>query len=78
MSSQLEQAKFGDLLTSVKADAFRSELAHHIDPAKKVCWQTERRVLDGESVPATQKTVSIFETHTDIIIKKSRETLYGL
>ena len=35
------------------------------------------RVLRGESVPATEKVVSIFEPHTDIIIKDRRETFYG-
>jgi IS5 family transposase len=39
--------------------------------------QTERRVLHGESVPANEKIVSIFEPHTDIIVKDRRETLYG-
>lgn len=39
--------------------------------------QTERRVLRGENVPAEEKVVSIFETHTDIIIKDKRETRYG-
>jgi len=39
--------------------------------------QTERRVLMGEQVPAEEKVVSLFETHTDIIIKDRRETLYG-
>lgn len=77
VSSQLEQAKFGDLQEAVKADAIRCELENCVNLAQKVCWQTERRVLDGESVPATEKIVSIFETHTDIIVKKSRETLYG-
>jgi IS5 family transposase len=39
--------------------------------------QTERRVLGGESVPSEEKVVSIFETHTDIIVKDRRDTLYG-
>jgi IS5 family transposase len=39
--------------------------------------QTKRRVLQGESVPASEKVVSIFEPHTDIIVKDQRETLYG-
>ena len=77
VSLQLAQTEFGDLMVAVQADAIRSELAHYIDLAKKVCWQTERRVLDGESVPASEKIVSIFEPHTHIIIKKNRETLYG-
>lgn len=39
--------------------------------------QTERRVLRGESVPAGEKVVSLFEAHTDVIVKDGRETLYG-
>jgi transposase, IS5 family len=39
--------------------------------------QTQRRVLEGQSVPADEKIVSIFEEHTDIIRKGRRETLYG-
>jgi IS5 family transposase len=34
-------------------------------------------VFGGETVPAPQKIVSIFEPHTDIIRKDRRETLYG-
>jgi IS5 family transposase len=34
-------------------------------------------VLHGESVPASEKLVSIFEPHTDIIIKDRRDILYG-
>lgn len=45
--------------------------------AKRVVDQTERRVLRGESVPATEKIVSIFEPHTDIIVKDRRDTFYG-
>ncbi len=44
---------------------------------EKVLDQTRRRVLLGESVPATEKLVSIFEDHTDIVRKRSQETLYG-
>jgi IS5 family transposase len=45
--------------------------------AERVVDQTERRVLRGESVPATEKLVSIFEPHTDIIVKDRRDTFYG-
>lgn len=44
---------------------------------RKVISQTERRVLKGEQVPASEKVVSFFEDHTDIIVKKRRETEYG-
>ena len=39
--------------------------------------QTQRRVILGQKVPATEKIVSIFEEHTDIIQKGSRESLFG-
>lgn len=43
----------------------------------KVISQTERRVLQGEKVPSEEKVFSIFETHTDIIIKGARDIQYG-
>ncbi len=44
---------------------------------EKVIDQTERRVLNGEKVPAQEKIFSIFEPHTDIIIKGARDIQYG-
>jgi IS5 family transposase len=44
---------------------------------RRVIDQTKRRVLRGESVPAGEKVVSIFEPHTDVIVKKARETEFG-
>jgi transposase, IS5 family len=45
----------------------------------RVVGQTERRVLDDESVPAAEKLVSLFEEHTSIIRrgKAGKETEYG-
>ena len=43
----------------------------------KVIDQTTRRVIHGESVPSCEKIVSIFEPHTDIIVKDRRDTFYG-
>jgi IS5 family transposase len=43
----------------------------------KVIDQTERRVFKGEKVPASEKIVSFFEDHTDIIVKGRRDTEYG-
>jgi len=45
--------------------------------AQQVVNQAERRVIHGESVPACEKIVSLFEPHTDIIVKDRRETFYG-
>ena len=52
-------------------------LRHYLSLHEKVIHQTERRVLQGESVPAQDKVVSIFEEHTDIIRKGGRETVFG-
>jgi IS5 family transposase len=43
----------------------------------RVIDQTERRVIRGEKVCASEKVVSFFEVHTDIIEKGGRETCYG-
>ena len=43
----------------------------------RVVDQTRRRVLDRQKVPAADKVLSIFEPHTDIIIKDKRQVLYG-
>jgi IS5 family transposase len=43
----------------------------------RVVDQTRRRVLLGEPVPAAEKVVSIFEPHTDILIKSRDEVFYG-
>lgn len=53
------------------------EIREYIALTKRVIRQTERRVLRKESVPAQEKIVSIFEPHTDIIVKDRRDTHYG-
>jgi IS5 family transposase len=58
-------------------DALLGQLRHFHELARRVVDQTRRRIVFGEVVPATEKLVSIFEPHTDIIIKDRRDTLYG-
>jgi IS5 family transposase len=53
------------------------KLARAVGLLEKVINQTDRRVFKGENVPASEKVVSFFEDHTDIIVKKRRETEYG-
>jgi IS5 family transposase len=57
--------------------ALAAELERYVGLSRQVIDQTERRVLQGEKVPAAEKIVSIFEPHTDIIVKDRRETYYG-
>jgi len=44
---------------------------------EKVIDQAQRRVLMGQKVPAAEKIVSLFEPHTDVIVKDRRDTYYG-
>ncbi|MFN2365068.1 MAG: ISNCY family transposase [Desulfurivibrionaceae bacterium] len=60
----------------LKAETIQG-LNHYLPLARQVICQTRRRVLLGESVPAPEKIVSIFEPHTDIIRKDRRDTYYG-
>lgn len=53
------------------------DIKHYGDLARQVYDQTYRRVIQCERVPAGQKVFSIFEDHTDIIIKDRRENHYG-
>ena len=50
---------------------------HYQPLIRQVMDQAVRRVFQGERVPAAQKIVSIFEEHTDIIVKGSRDIQYG-
>ena len=54
-----------------------NEIKHFADLSEQVYDQTYQRVIQGETVPATQKVVSIFEDHTDVIVKDNRDTYYG-
>lgn len=53
------------------------DIEHFVDLTEKVIDQTKRRILLGQTVPAREKVVSIFEEHTDIIIKDRRDTIFG-
>lgn len=66
-----------DLFDQLRAQQVVAQIDTFVPLARKVISQTERRVLQGQKVPACDKIVSIFEPHTDIIIKDRRETVYG-
>ena len=44
---------------------------------KQVYDMTQRREINGETVPNDKKIFSIYELHTDIIVKGSREVQFG-
>jgi len=70
-----EQAK--QQLSRHGAVVYATELGQYLPFVKRVLDQTERRVLRGESVPAKQKLVSLFEPPTDILCKDRRATYFG-
>jgi len=53
------------------------ELREYAALGRRVIDQAQGRVLEQENVPAAEKVVSIFEPHTDIIVKGRRSTEYG-
>lgn len=44
---------------------------------KRVLSQTQKRVFENEQVKSDEKVVSLFEPHSDIIVKGSRDITYG-
>ena len=54
-----------------KAKVWVDEVEHYRGLLLRIIDQTQRRVFYGESVPASEKLVSLFEPHTDIIAKSS-------
>src|SRR5919109_1179167 len=62
-----------------KAKRLKEILETFLPRTEQVIDQTMRRILQGEQVPASEKIVSLFEEHTDIIRrgKESRPVEYG-
>lgn len=76
VSRSVQQVKL-KATTAVKVEKWVREMEHYHHLLVKVIDQTERRVIRKESVPASEKIVSLFEHHTDIIVKGKRDTQYG-
>lgn len=62
-----------------KAKRLTQTLRTFLPLPEQIMEQTTRRVLQGEQVPASEKIVSIFESHTDIIRrgKEAHPVEYG-
>jgi len=54
-----------------------AEVEYTLPLIHQVIDQTTRRVFKEEKVSASEKIFSLFETHTDIIVKGSRDIQYG-
>ena len=64
----------GDMMIAMN---LATQLKRAVGLLEKVISQTERRVFHNEKVPVADKVVSFFEDHTDIIVKKRRDTQFG-
>lgn len=84
----LVQAEATDILTvleklgspdddDMQLRRFMRDLASVLDSTERVLLQTQRRIVDEEVVPASEKLVSIFEQHANIIRKDHRDTFFG-
>ena len=62
---------------TIKASCFIAALETLIPIMKKVYNMTERKEIFKEKVPVEEKIFSIYEQHTDIIVKGQREVQFG-
>jgi IS5 family transposase len=76
VEAALVAADFLDGVEGTKAFQLAVSLRAQAESALCICDQAERRVLEGKSVPATEKRVSMFETHADILTKR-RQVVFG-
>lgn len=60
-----------------KARQWVEQVTHYRGLTQRVVTQTHRRVIEGEKVPSTEKIVSLFEPHTDVVVKGFRDVQYG-
>ncbi|MGH8650627.1 MAG: ISNCY family transposase, partial [Burkholderiales bacterium] len=63
-----------DVLKAMKVEALRDELVVFCELGQRVIHQTCRRVFNGETVPAEEKILSVFEPHTDLIKRGKVQT----
>lgn len=77
VSEVLPNIKVYDLIVAIRIESIAAELKKYYKLAVKVVDQAYRRVVNKEEVPASEKIVSIFEEHTDIIVKGHRDVAFG-
>lgn len=73
----LRHARAADLpdpVTAAVARTLSAEIEQVCDLGARVVAQTQRRVLQGDAVPAPEKLLSIFEPHTDLIVRGKART----
>jgi transposase, IS5 family len=66
---QARAAQYANPMDLLRVDACCQQIDSFIGLARRVIDQTERRIFGGETVAANEKLYSIFETHTDLIVR---------
>lgn len=66
-----------DATSPIKAQLWVREVERYQALLLKIIDQTQRRVFNEETVPSSEKLVSLLEPHTDIIVKGKRDVRYG-
>lgn len=66
-----------DICVSIEALAYRYLLEDLLGIMKQVYDVSYRKEIKGEQVPSREKIFSIFERHTDIIVKGGRNIVFG-
>ncbi len=79
VGASVRQARKVRTILGEKAGRLGEELERYEGLSARVVSQARRRVLQGESVPAGEKLVSLYEPHTAIIRrgKAGKDTEYG-
>lgn len=77
VAQQLENQIALSCAASAKISRIRGVIQRILPLAETLCDTTVRRIINGEPVPSTEKVLSLFEDHTDVIRKDNRETIYG-
>jgi IS5 family transposase len=66
--AQIDHGRY-DLDTVRVLEDFLSDLMLFVNLTLRVIDQTRRRVFEGEAVPAVEKVLSLFEPHTEILLR---------
>ena len=90
---QLTRKSYSTLIKAVAEVSLALDKRQVLSPEKTLQWleeverlkplvdavvsQTQRRVFEGEKVPVQEKVVSLYEPHTDIIVKDRRQVQFG-
>lgn len=73
VSTTLETVRPSSVMDAALLGGLISELGQYRSLMARVIDQTKRRVIRGEKVPAQEKLFSIFEPHTDMIVKTKNQ-----